>query len=418
MNTWLENFIEQTDLNKYPISLRTDGGIGFKVGKDTVSNFVGHPVHYLESREMKPITLDWIPATGEFEGSWFGWDMIKKCPTYCGYELYTPKAIIWNGIAYPLNFLRLENRMIADIPIGTYEIIYSEWGMNEVVTIPEPVEGTLEFDSPEKTGWDDYLYINPRRIVGGEQSGNVFALTLDMTYPVVIDPDYSGVTGDGNVYSQGAYSNYSSARSTSNTVNTVQTYMIVGQALPSTLYAIYRGFLKFDTAGIPDADTITQANIKLVTTVDSSATDFNVVIQKHDWSAQDPLAAGTREAAYDGCLAATADDNIWRNTSGMSVNTQYTSGDLSTAWISKTTYTYYGLISSRDVSATAPSGSEYIQIASQDNATSGYRPVLTVTHAAGGWANIGKINRVDTSTYSKINRVPIAEIGKANRVPV
>lgn len=416
MNTWLENFIEQSDLNKYPISLRTDGGIGFKVGKDTVSNFVGHPVHYLESREMKPITLDWIPATGEFEGSWFGWDVIKKCPTYCGYELYTPKAILWNGIAYPLNFLRLENRMIADIPIGTYEIIYNEWGMNEVVTIPEPVEGTLEFDAPEKTGWDDYLYINPRRIVGGEQSGNVFALTKDMTYPVVIDPDYSGVTDDGYVYGRNA--TYATAQNTSYNFSTSAQFYYLGQALITGNYYVYRGFVKINTSGIPDTDIVSQANLKLVAISDSSGTDFDVAIKKFDWSAQDPLGVGSQEAAYDNCLSATADDNIWRNTSGISTNTQYTSGNLSTAWPSKTGYTYYGLISSRDVSATAPSGSEYIQIASQDNATSGYRPVLTVMHAAGGWANIGKINRVDTSTYSKINRVPIAEIGKVNRVPV
>lgn len=385
MGAWITDFFTQTDLNKYPVALRTEGGIGFQVGADIVSNFVGHPVHYVESREMKPITLDWIPSTGEFEGSWFGWDAIKKCPTYCGYELYTPKAIVWNGIAYPLNFLRLENRMIADIPIGTYEIIYSEWGMNEVVTIPEPVEGTLEFDAPEKTGWDDYLSINPRRIVGGEQSGNVFALTKDMSYPIIIDPDYSSSSDDGGVNSQQL--SYALARSTSNSFSYSGVTISLGQRYASTVYYVYRAFMKFDTAGIPDTDTISQVNMKLVATADSSTTDFDVVIQKYDWSAQDPLSDANREAAFDGCLAATADDNIWRNTSGISVNTVYTSGNLSTAWISKTGYTYYGLMSSRDVSATSPTGNEYINIASQNNGTSGYRPVLTVTHAAGASQN-------------------------------
>jgi len=413
MGTWLANFIEQTDLNKYPVALRTEGGIGVQEVRDVVSSFVGHPVHYEESREMKPITLNWIPSTGEFEGSWFGWDMIKKCPTYCGYELYTPKAIIWNGIAYPLNFLRLENRMIADIPIGTYEIIYSEWGMNEVVTIPEPVEGTLEFDAPEKTGWDDYLYINPRHIVGGEQSGNVFALTKDMTYPVTIDPDYSGVTGDG--YMTGNNATYGTARSTSTSFASTLTTIAIGQM---TGYYIFRGLLKFDTSSIPDADTISQVNLKAVCTTNASTTDFDVVIQKQNWSAQDPLAAGTREAAYDGCLAATADDNIWRNTNGISTLTQYTSGNLSVSWPSKTTYTYYGLISSRDVSATAPTGNEYIEIASQENATSGYRPVLTVTHAAGGWTNITKVNGIASSGIAKVNGVAVASISKINEIAV
>jgi hypothetical protein len=217
--TWLADFHEKTDFNKYPVKLRTRGGIGYQLPTgEMVSNFVGHPVHYEENRQMKPITLDWIPSTGEFEGSWFGWDAIKKCPTYCGYELYTPKAIVWNGIAYPLNFLRLENRMIADIPIGTYEIVYSEWGMNEVITIPEPVNGTLEFDAPEQAGWDGYLYKSPRKIINGNQSGNVFVLTSDMTYPLVIDPDYSADTADDTVY--GLDATYATARARTSQRNT------------------------------------------------------------------------------------------------------------------------------------------------------------------------------------------------------
>lgn len=39
------------------------------------------------------------------------------------------------------------------------------------------------------------------------------------------------------------------------------------------------------------------------------------------------------------------------------------------------------------------------------------------TEGAGGWANIGKINRVTATTFGKVNRVPVAEIGKINRVP-
>lgn len=381
MGAWITDFFAQTDLNKYPVALRTEGGIGFQVGRDVVSNFVGHPVHYVESQEMKPITLDWIPLTGEFEGSWFGWDMIKKCPTYCGYELYTPKAIIWNGIAYPLNFLRFENRMIADIPIGTYEIIYNEWGMNEVVTIPEPVEGTLEFDAPEQEGWGDYLHINPRRIIGGEQRGNVFVLTRAMNYPIMIDPDYSGTTADGQIL--GESSGYSTARNTATSLQVTATTMLVGQAYGSSTYTVARAFLKIDTSGIPDTDTVSQVNLKMVVVNENSTQDFSIVIRKYDWSTRDPIAAGNMEANYDGCLAATSDDNIWRNTAdGVVVNTQYSSGNLNTAWVSQTGYTYYGLLSSRDISSSAPVGSEAENFATQNHATTAYRPVLTVTHAS------------------------------------
>jgi len=52
--------------------------------------------------------------------------------------------------------------------------------------------------------------------------------------------------------------------------------------------------------------------------------------------------------------------------------------------VNKTGNTYYSLNSSRDTGNNTPTGAEYIQIASQENATSGYRPVLTVAYTAGG----------------------------------
>lgn len=378
MGAWIADFIEQTDLNKYPVALRTEGGIGFKVGNNTVSSFVGHPVHYVENRELKPITLDWIPSTGEFEGSWYGWD--GENVTYCGFILFKPQSVTFNGVARSLNFFRSGNRLISDVAgVGTYEIIISESGCRELLTIPDPIEGELSFQVLQAPGWEECLYIQPRKMLGYEQSGDVYQLTLDMNYPVVIDPDYSGTTGDGQI--NGYDASYTVCRNTSSNFDITSNNFGVGQRISGN-YVTYRGFLKIDTSGIPDADTITQVNLKAVMLTDNSTTDFDVVIKKYNWSATDPISGANRETPYDGCLAATADDNIWKNTASLSINTQYTSGDLNTTWVSKTGYTYYGLISSRDVSNTAPTNNEYIFIASQDHATSGYRPVLTVAHAA------------------------------------
>ena len=83
------------------------------------------------------------------------------------------------------------------------------------------------------------------------------------------------------------------------------------------------------------------------------------------------------ETLHKGCEA--ADDNIWRNTAGISSGTQYASGNLSTSWSSKTGYTYYGLTTSRE--GTTPTGNEFVGFASQNNFTPGYRPFLTVTHS-------------------------------------
>ncbi len=381
MGAWITDFFEQTDLNRFPVALRTEGGIGFQVGKDIISNFVGHPVHYWDAGEWKPITL--VHEDGHFEGCRFGWN--GYAVTCDGYILFQPQSITFNGIARPLTFFRDGQKMVSYVPnIGTYEIIFSEAGVREVLVIPEPLEGELSFQVAHTEGWEEYLYIKPRQLLGTNLFGDVYQLTPDMNYPLTIDPDYAGDTSDGTMYSNDV-TTFASARNTSDTLDTAGANLYVGMNKASSAdWWVYRSAAKFNTSGIPDADTISQVNMKLTCTSDSSTTDFDVVIRKYNWSASDPLGSGNRETVFDGILAAASDTNIWRNTSGMSVNTQYTSGNLTTSWVSATGSTYYGLISSRDVSNTTPTGPEQINIGSQDNATSAYRPVLTVAHSGSG----------------------------------
>ena len=378
MNTWLENFIKQTDLNRYPIALRTEGGIGFQVGREMISNFVGHPVHYTENRQMKPITLDWIPATGEFEGSWFGWD--GENVTYCGFVLFKPQSVTFNGVARSLIFFRSGNKLVSDVAgIGTYEIIISEAGCRELLTIPDPIEGELSFQVLQAPGWEEYLYIQPRKMLEYGQAGDVYQLTLDMNYPVVIDPDYSGVTGDG--YVNGNNATYATARSTSAASNTAGTSAMIGQ-FGTSPYTIYRPFMKFDTSGIPDGDTISQVNMKLTYAGGGlPATNFVIKTKKYDWNASDPVGAGNRETVYDGILSATADTDFANTSSFATQGDTITGGNLDTTWVSKTGYTYYGLMSQKDNDNTSPTGDDRFYIGTQDHTTSSYRPILTVAHA-------------------------------------
>lgn len=176
---------------------------------------------------------------------------------------------------------------------------------------------------------------------------------------------------------RGAHATYATARTTSTEFDASGTETGFGQ---STGFEITRALLKFDTSSIPDTATILSATLTLTATTDSSDTDFDVVIRKHDWSAQDPVSAGNREAAYDGVLAASSENSIWRNTSGIAVNTPYTSGALDTTRINKTGATYYSLISSRDIAGNQPAGNEFIVLALSENATAAYRPILNVTY--------------------------------------
>lgn len=196
-----------------------------------------------------------------------------------------------------------------------------------------------------------------------------------------VGADYACSTDDG--YVLGSSGTYSTARTTSTSYVSNSNGVYVGQRLLTGTYSVLRSFLKFNTSGINIYATISQVNMKLVCTSDGSDTDFDVQIVKQNWSAQDPLSNTNREAAFDGCLAGTADNAIWRNTSGMSINTQYTSGNLDTTWINTTGYTYYSLRSSLDKAGTAPSGNELVFIASQEHATAVYRPILAITTTCG-----------------------------------
>ena len=374
MDTWLADFHQRTDLNRYPVAMRTRGGIGYQVGGLVVSNFVGHPIHYRDGREWKPITLR--HENGQFEGCPFAWN--GYAVTYKGRILFQPESVTFNGVARPLEFFRKENRLIAYVPaIGTYEIVFSENGVREFLTIPEPLEGVLSFQVHHKAK-PQKLHKHPRRLMGVDGiEGDVYTLTKDMNYPLVIDPDYSADTADGVVL--GSSTVYATAQSTATNHGTAIDYIYCGQYYSSPNYAVHRVFEKFDTSGIPDGDTIIDVTTTWTVQSDSSATDFDVKIKKCDWSAYDPLASGNRDSAYDDCASAGEDDSIWRNTSGLSTFTAYASGSLSTAWVSKTGYTYYGLMSSRE--GTTPTGNEFIAFNSANHATPGYRPFLTVTHS-------------------------------------
>jgi len=205
------------------------------------------------------------------------------------------------------------------------------------------------------------------------------------TYPVVIDPDFQGDTADGYVTGSG-----DSARDTSVSFDTSSTTAKIGQTGGMTEggWEVSRTYLKFDTSSIGAGQTVTQVNLRMVCTYDGSFdAEFDIQIVKQDWSAQDPITNDNREAAFDNCLSGTADDSIWRNTNGISTNTQYTSGNLDTSWVEMEGTTYYSLRSSRDKDNTGWPGqfkSERIDIAMQEHATEAYRPVLIVAYEAGG----------------------------------
>jgi len=192
-------------------------------------------------------------------------------------------------------------------------------------------------------------------------------------------------SGDGQVYAT-LQPTYATARNTSSGFDITTAQLKVGQQAQfefvGQVYSAWRLFLKFDTSALTSSANITSVKLGLTAQADNSYANFDVQIVKQDWSSQDPIASGTREAAYDGCLSGTADDSIWRNTSGMSLNTPYESGELDISYINKTGNTYYSLRSSRDYSGTPEAGDteSTVTIYMSEAGTSTYRPYLAIEY--------------------------------------
>lgn len=195
------------------------------------------------------------------------------------------------------------------------------------------------------------------------------------------------ITGDSLV--GGAYA---TARGTGNYSNAADN-LRVGQNYGSSHYYVYRSFLIFNTAAIPDGDTVTAVTLGLKVSTDyTSAHDFTLYVYQYNWKTT-PI-----DDVYDMGVAGATDGNAAAKETPEADVTGKVAGDwvivsgLDAAWISKTGNTKYALRSNRDAdgSGTAPTGPEYLNFYSGENIES-YRPYLDVTHGAGGTTRITRI---------------------------
>jgi hypothetical protein len=148
-----------------------------------------------------------------------------------------------------------------------------------------------------------------------------------------------------------------------------------GQYLTSGVYYIYRSHLYTDTSTLgADAD-ITAASLFVYAEQDISTTDFNLTAVAS--TASDPLTATVGNWT---AIGATSFGSV--STVGISL-TAYTEIVLNAsglANINKTAATQWGLRSDRDISATAPTGWEYLGFYTSERAGTSQDPYLSVTY--------------------------------------
>lgn len=367
----------QEDTIGLPVYKRAKHGIHFDKGNgEVLANFVGRPCHYLDGGLWKPIDTKLLLAPDGSFGS--PHSDVRIHPdgfvrvTGSDYKQFTELPSAKKGVL-------AGDRIIRTFPGGEQHLIMTEDGFRQEIRVDKPTFPLEKFIARQTGSLPSKYIASPLTAMDADGksyvfTGNVaeFGAWLDKAkYPVVIDPDFA--VSSTFFYGYGNNATYLTARSTNAGVS-IQ-YLRAGQFLSGGNYAVLRGGIGFDTSSIGAGSTVTQVNLKMVVNENASSQDCDVQIVKCNWS------SGTNDQKYDAILAGDADDSILFNTASYPGNNQpVTSGNLSTAWVSKTGVTYYGLRSDRDYAATQPSGNEYVGFHLPTHATESYRPVLTVTY--------------------------------------
>jgi hypothetical protein len=375
----------QEDTIGLPVFKRAKHGIHFKQADGQIlANFVGKPCHFQDGGLWKPIDTKLLLGGDGFYGCPHSPVRISKEGRVkvdgTGYTQYTelPSA---TGLVD-------NDRIVRKFAFGEQRMWITEDGYRSEIQlnrIPTLAEARKVITSESGTLSKSYL---KSLTTATDANGAVHTVTTlsafrtwlaSAVFPVVIDPDFAGASGSFTT-TENVSPDWATARG-----NTVKHYLDNGTIGVYPGYYIYRTFAKFDTSTIGAGSTVTQVNLKLSIGSDGSTADFDINIIKQDWSAQDPIAAGNRDAAADNALTSTEDDSIWRNTNGINTNTLYTSGNLDTTYVKKDAATYYSLLNNLDYDGgSAPVSNDYVVFNTPTNATEGYRPVLTVTYTAGG----------------------------------
>ena len=390
MANWAADFIERNpELARWPVH-RHRHALSFESPSgERHSFFVGAPAHWWDRADgwQEIDTALRRQPDGGFAAPGLPVRVYPDGTSICGgYAQRSGRVGVLSGARfYPLAELgpgRVDGDSLIREALGFRHVVrITERGLREELHVERDVSGdeadllTVETQARGRLP-SGYRFGRPVADVGGAslpltQRGGWAGLPLLCARAgAVLDPDYACNSADGYIIG---------TSTTSSEHNTTSVLLSVGMY---TSGEHWRSFVLFDTSAIPNDDPISKVNILLTCYAHANVADFDVDIVKQDWSAQNPIDMGNREAAFDACKAGTLDDAIMQNTAGIADDTTYTSGNLNTAWVSTTGITYYSLISANDKNDASYSQNQRVSYHSNDGTIAGYRPLLAVTHAA------------------------------------
>lgn len=262
--------------------------------------------------------------------------------------------------------------------------------IQEYYEIAAPVGADVEFDvRPAKSAGYEWS----RPLVAWDATGESVDLVYDneyvarlpkntdAVYPITIDPDSSFVTSasDGYTYKD-AEMVYVGARDSypGDYASATGTTGRVGQDRNTgPIYRVYRAFLYFDTSGLTSAASVTNASLSIRASTDYSDTNFDVtVVSGMPSRPADPFTTTDyRLSYYNTTSLGSVSTSTWTGYKTITLNAN------GVASINVTGTTKYAVLSSRDISSTAPTGDEYVLFYTYEQG-SGYWPYLNVTYTA------------------------------------
>ena len=216
----------------------------------------------------------------------------------------------------------------------------------------------------------------------------LIALALVLCLGLLVVSQTAASPGEATFYStnldgylfqpSGMWVDYSAAHAASpGQVNSDDDRLRVGQELGGNGFNIFRGAVFFDTSSLPDDSIITSATLSLYGQLNASTTDFQITVvggsllheplegADYGYLRNQTVSGGTFDIAG---FSTSGYNNIPLNETGM-------------GWISKTGISKFGLRSSREIAATAPSGAEFVYVCTrEETGGSEYWPKLVVTH--------------------------------------
>jgi hypothetical protein len=428
MANWVADFLERNpDMAALPVVKRGRYGLHLRQGNQRAAFFTGQPMHYFDQGRR-----EWLPVDTRLQeveqgvygipGSdlriakdglvWLKGDDYRHQVTGVG----VLAERVFGGLStLPVGKLQ-DDRLVRASGPYRLESILTESGLREelhILDAPKNLAGTVDdllvlestlppdsfpngwvgdharkgYRFPVGRAWDaDFNEIALKRWAAADGNAQKVYTGVPLgwldkaRYPVVIDPDFTGDSGDGQVY--GSSETYSYARIAASGHDTVGIVINTGQNVSGETYTVQRGFFKFNTSTIGGSATILQVNLQLVFSLIVNNPTFNVDVVRCDWSGQDPISSGNRNAAFNAVISSVKDATII-NTGSASTDTPYVTPDLNTGYLDPNGATYYATRSSRDFSSVSPSSSERVLIHSREAGTAAYRPLLMVIYDPG-----------------------------------